>query len=68
MALCGATGRLPSGRPALSLGLFVRYRDLAGQPVELHRHDEIVLVQTFDLDLLGFDQAWSSRGPATRRH
>src|SRR6478609_5170018 len=34
----------PSGRPALSLD-----RDLAGQPVELCRHNEIVLVQTFDL-------------------
>ena len=43
-----ATGRLPSRRPALSLDLFVRYRDLAGQLVELYRHDEIVLVQTFD--------------------
>ena len=38
-----------NGGRRLSLDLFVRYRDLAGQLVELYRHDEIVLVQSFDL-------------------
>ena len=45
---------VPLRRPALSLVLFVRHRDLAGQPVELHRHDEIVLVQW----------EWAARGVA----
>ena len=44
----------PLRETALSLDLLVRCRDLAGQPVELYRHDEIVLVQTFDLLLIFF--------------